>query len=117
MAYNSSYRVVVRATFLAGLTLVLPTAAGADVRITKSDVPAITKGSVLNDDAVLDVPANKKVKVLLEPSKVSKVIVGPYKGTAKDYIPSDLSYKAVKPPSELDPGATLNAPPPQFRKR
>jgi hypothetical protein len=115
MAYNSSFGVDFRATLLAGIALVLSTAASADVRVTKSNVPTIAKGSILKDDAILDVPPNKTVKVLMEPSKVSKVIVGPYKGTAKDYSPSDLPNAAAKPKVEFDPGTTINTPPPQFR--
>lgn len=90
------------------LTSVAALASGpafADVRVTKSNEPTIKKGDVLKDDAVLDVPANKTIKVLLMPTNVSKVITGPYKGTAKDYQPQLTS----KPQVQFPVGATAGS--------
>jgi hypothetical protein len=89
----------------------LITPAHADVLVLKSNVPGIDKKAVLQDDAILDVPENKSVKVILKPSNVTKVIKGPYKGTAGDYVPS--AGLAAKPQVEFDPGAMANEPPPQ----
>jgi len=66
----------------------------------KSNVPGIDKKSVLQDDAILDVPEKKSVK-------------GPYKGTANDYVPSAVPSIATKPQVEFDTGTTANAPPPR----
>ena len=76
----------------------------------KSNVPGIDKKAVLQDDAILDVPEDKSVKVILKPSNVTKVIKGPYKGTAGDYVPPAV---AAKPQVEFDPGTMANEPPPQ----
>jgi hypothetical protein len=72
----------------------------------KSDVPELKKGTVLKDDAVLDIPEKKSVKVLLLPSNVTMSIAGPYKGLAKDYAPSALPSLA-KPAKSLDTGTFL----------
>jgi hypothetical protein len=100
---------------LAGTALISTTLVHADVLVLKSDVPEIAKRSVLQDDAILDVPENKSIKVILKPSNVTKVIKGPYKGTAKDYAPSALSGVAAKPGVELETGTTANARAPQSR--
>jgi len=89
--------------------------AHADVLVLNSDVPGIAKRSVLQDAAILDIPGNKSVKVILKPSNVTKVIKGPYKGTAKDYAPSALSGVAAKPAVEMDTGTTANGPPARSR--
>ena len=52
------------------------------------------------------------VKVLILPSKVTKKIAGPYKGTAQDYAPSALPTVQVKPSEQLDTGTTVSSPPP-----
>jgi hypothetical protein len=101
----------------AGLALLAGTAltahpAMADVKVLQSNVPDIRKGTVLKDDDILDVPDNKTVKVLLLPSKVTKKIAGPYKGTAQDYAPSTMPTVQVKPSEQLDTGTTLSSPPP-----
>ena len=101
----------------AGLALLAGTAltvqpAHADVKVLQSNVPDIRKGAVLKDDDILDVPDNKTVKVLLLPSKVTKKIAGPYKGTAQDYAPSTMPTVQVKPSEQLDTGTTLSSPPP-----
>ena len=62
----------------------------ADVKVLQSNVPDIPKGTVLKDEDVLDVPESKTIKVLILPSKITKKIAGPYKGTAQDYAPSTL---------------------------
>jgi hypothetical protein len=87
------------------------TPARADVLVLKSDVPGIDKKSVLRDDAILEVPEQRSVKLILKPGNVTKTIKGPYKGTAKDYVPS--SGTARKPKTEFDPGAMATSPPPQ----
>src|SRR5262245_15769191 len=102
----------VRVALLAGTALICTTSAHADVLVLKSDVPGINKKSVVQDDAILDVPENKSVKVILKPQNVTKVIKGPYKGTAKNYVPS--SGMAQKPGTQFDPGAMATSPPPQF---
>ena len=79
----------------------------------KSNVPGIDKKAVLQDDSILDVPENKSVKVILKPSNVTKVIKGPYKGTAGDYVPPALPNVAKKPEVEFDTGTMANEPPPQ----
>lgn len=89
------------------------TPAHADVLVLKSNVPGIDKKSVLQDDAILDVPEKKSVKVILKPSNVTKIIKGPYKGTAGDYAPSAVPDIATKPDVEFDAGATAGSPPPQ----
>ena len=61
-----------------------------------SNVPGLAKGSVLADDALLDVPRAKSVRVIMKPANVTKVIAGPYKGTAKDYAPSVLATAGRK---------------------
>lgn len=84
----------------------------ADVLVVKSNVPGIDKKSVLQDDAILDVPEKKSVKVILKPSNVTKVIKGPYKGTAGDYVPS--GGLVAKPQVESDPGGVATSPPPSM---
>ena len=74
-------------------------------------MPGIDKKSVLKDEAILDVPADKSVKVILKPSNVTKVIKGSYKGTAGDYVTPTLSGVG-KPQSEFDPGSMATSPPP-----
>jgi hypothetical protein len=101
----------------AGLALLAGTAltvqpAQADVKILQSNVPDIRKGTVLKDEDILDVPENKTVKVLLLPSKVTKKIAGPYKGTAPDYAPSTMPTVQVKPSEQIDTGTTVSSPPP-----
>lgn len=68
---------------------------------------------VLKDDAVLDIPAKASVRVMLKPANVTKVIAGPYKGTAKDYAPTTISTAAKKgaPPSSY--GGSVGAKPPK----
>lgn len=85
------------------------TMVAADVRVMKSDEPTILKGAVLKDDAIFDVPAKKTVKVLM-PGNVTKVITGPYKGTAAAYQPALTS---AKPEGTFSPGVTLGSPPPR----
>jgi hypothetical protein len=98
---------------LAGSVAIIATAAAADVRVLQSDLPEIQKSTVLTDDAVLDIPAKKKVRVLLMPANVTKVIAGPYKGTAQDYVPpTGLSKKGD---AQFDAATTVNAPPPFMR--
>jgi hypothetical protein len=82
------------------------------MKVLQSNVPQIHKNVLLKDDDILDVPEKKTVKVLLLPSKVTKKIVGPYKGTAQDYAPSVLPSVEVKPSQQFDAGTTLNAPSP-----
>jgi hypothetical protein len=82
----------------------------ADVKVLQSNVPDIRKGTVLKDDDVLDVPESKTIKVLLLPSKVTKKIAEPYKGTAQDYAPSTMPTVQVKPSEQLDTGTTISAP-------
>jgi len=96
---------------LAGTALTVQPAL-ADVKVLQSNVPDIRKGTVLKDEDILDVPENKTVKVLLLPSKVTKKIAGPYKGTAQDYAPSTMPTVQVKPSEQLDTGTTLSSPPP-----
>jgi len=97
---------------LAGTALISTAVANADVLVLSSDVPGIAKRSVLQDAAILDVPENKSIKIILKPSNVTKVIKGPYKGTAKDYAPSALSGVTAKPAVEMDTGTTANGRPP-----
>jgi hypothetical protein len=110
MEYLLPARLNVWLALLAG-ALIPAAPACADVLVLKSDVPGIEKKSVLQDDAVLDVPDSKSVKVILKPQNVTKVIKGPYKGTAGDYVPS--SGIAEKPETEFDPGAMATTPGPQ----
>ena len=84
----------------------------ADVKVLQSNVPDIPKGTVLKDDEVLYVPESRTIKVLLLPSKVTKKIAGPYKGTAQDYAPSTMPTVQVKPSEQLDTGTTVSSPPP-----
>ena len=85
MEHVLPFRIDTWLAVLAGAALISTTLAHADVLVLKSDVAEIAKKSVLQDDAIIDVPENKSVKVILKPSNVTKVIKGPYKGTAKDY--------------------------------
>jgi hypothetical protein len=103
--------------FYAGLALLAGTPligqpALADVKVLQSNVPDIPKGTVLKDDEVLDVHESRTIKVLLLPSKVTKKIAGPYKGTAQDYAPSTMPTVQVKPSEQLDTGTTVSSPPP-----
>ena len=84
----------------------------ADVKVLQSSVPDLPKGTVLKDEDVLDVPENKTVKVLILPSRVTKKIAGPYKGTAQDYAPSTLPTAQVKPSEQYDTGTTVGHPAP-----
>jgi hypothetical protein len=93
--------------------LISATPAYADVLVLKSNVPGIEKKSVLQDDAILDIPEKKSVKVILKPSNVTKVIKGPYKGTVGDYVPSELLGVTTKPGVQSDPGGVATSPPPQ----
>jgi len=108
MDYILPFRINSWLAVVAGTALISTTIAYGDVLVLNSDVPGIAKRSVLQDDTILDVPENKSLKVILKPSNVTKVIKGPYKGTAKDYAPSALSGVTAKPPVELDTGTTAN---------
>ena len=68
------------------------------------------------DTAILDIPDHKSVKVLIEPSKVSKVIVGPYKGTVQAYVPPAVQATG-KPKSQFDAGALITSPGPPSRNK
>ena len=57
-------------------------------------------------------PKSRTIKVLLLPSKVTKKIAGPYKGTAQDYAPSTMPTVQIKPSEQLDTGTTVSSPPP-----
>ncbi len=86
----------------------------ADILIVKSDVPGIEKKSVLADDAILDIPENKSVKVIMRPSNVSKVLEGPYKGTVENYLSRELMDIISKEQVQSDPGGVATSPPPSM---
>jgi hypothetical protein len=52
-------------------------AADAKMRVIESDAPGIAVGSVWVDDAKLPIPPGKRVRVLILPQNVTKVLVGP----------------------------------------
>jgi hypothetical protein len=91
------------------------TPARSEVRIMQSKVTNIIEGTVLRDGTILDVPANAAIKVLITPSNVTKVIVGPYKGTAADYTGKMLPSAKAKPKEVVEPGMLATSPPPGKR--
>lgn len=79
----------------------------------------MVKGSTLKDDAVVDIPAKKSIRVLFSQSKATKLIQGPYKGPISAYAPTNIgkvmsSYKQPSPKDTMDyTGAPLGQPPPK----
>ncbi|MCB1520875.1 MAG: hypothetical protein KDJ37_09910 [Hyphomicrobiaceae bacterium] len=61
----------------------LPVAAMADIIIVGSSVPKLKVGDVVADNAVLDIPAAARVRVIL-PSGRTREIAGPFKGKVRD---------------------------------
>jgi fructose-specific phosphotransferase system IIC component len=65
---------------LIGITLVvglaIPSISVAEMQVLESNVPGIEVGSMLSDNAKLDLRAGDRVKVLLLPSYETKVFSG-----------------------------------------
>jgi len=99
-------------------TLVAAGAARADVLVLNSDVAGLVKGATLKDDAVVDIPAKKSIRVLFNQSKATKLIQGPSKGPISAYAPTNVgkvisTYKQPSPRDTMDyQGAPLGQPPP-----
>src|ERR1700675_3112752 len=75
---------IIAGTLVAGHTIT-PIGAVADVRILESNVPEIRAPAILPDSAQFGVPAGGRVVVIILPSRVEKIIIGPFHGRAADY--------------------------------
>jgi hypothetical protein len=63
--------------FTMAVGVAMASAASAEMRVLDSDAAEVKTGSVWPDDAKLPIPPGKKVRMLLLPSNVTKVINGP----------------------------------------
>lgn len=74
------------------LAVLLPIGAAlAETEVLESDVDAIPVGTKIADDAAIDIPEKKKLRVLIVSSGNTKTLKGPYQGTVADYK-EDLSW-------------------------
>jgi hypothetical protein len=66
--------------FAAAILGACSSAARAEMEVIESNAPNISKGSRYPDDAQLDIPPGKSVRVLVLPSKTIKTLFGPQDG-------------------------------------
>lgn len=59
--------------------------ASADLRVLESTTPGLPPGTVLLDDARLDIAAGAQIKLLRLPAATTVTITGPHTGTLADY--------------------------------
>jgi hypothetical protein len=94
----------------AALLLIGAVAAHASLEVTHSTAPRVKVGTKLNDNAVFDVPAGRKIELLKTPQNTTHEIVGPYNGTLAGYKTPCPWWKAVvgscREPGDTREGAT-----------
>ncbi len=98
----------------AALSLILATmpidgSAHAQSQVLESDLPDFPAGTEIADEAAVNIPDGKTLRVLIVSAGETKTLKGPYEGKIADYTEKELTWWERITGQRKDPNAPIGA--------
>ena len=81
----------------------------AQSQVLESDVPEFPVGTEIADEAAVNIPDGKTLRVLVESAGETKTLKGPYEGKIADYTEKELTWWERITGQSKDPNAPIGA--------